>query len=76
MHRGLLKRQNIHKHHTCGELELQYILDLVIYSSLRYAMLAKFIGVSPSGKAAAFEAAIRRFESYHPSQYLMEKNIS
>tara|TARA_B100001564_G_scaffold222209_1_gene187290 strand:+ start:2918 stop:3022 length:105 start_codon:yes stop_codon:yes gene_type:complete len=25
-------------------------------------------GVWPSGKAAAFDAAMRRFESYHPSQ--------
>ena len=28
------------------------------------------IGVSPSGKAAAFDAAMRRFESCHPSQLL------
>tara|TARA_R110000772_G_scaffold100306_8_gene200544 strand:- start:1973 stop:2128 length:156 start_codon:yes stop_codon:yes gene_type:complete len=26
------------------------------------------IGVSPSGKAAAFDAAMRRFESCHPNQ--------
>ncbi len=26
------------------------------------------IGVSPSGKAAGFDPAIRRFESFHPSQ--------
>jgi hypothetical protein len=25
-------------------------------------------GVSPSGKAAGFDPAIRRFESFHPSQ--------
>ena len=28
-------------------------------------------GVSPSGKAAAFGAAIRRFESYYPSHFLV-----
>jgi hypothetical protein len=27
-------------------------------------------GVSPSGKAAGFDPAIRRFESFHPSQFL------
>src|SRR5204862_8293559 len=27
-------------------------------------------GVSPSGKAAGFDPAIRRFESFHPSQLL------
>src|SRR5579859_4830978 len=26
------------------------------------------VGVSPSGKAAGFDPAIRRFESFHPSQ--------
>jgi hypothetical protein len=26
--------------------------------------------VSPSGKAAGFDPAIRRFESFHPSQFL------
>src|ERR1700757_5381767 len=26
-------------------------------------------GVSPSGKAAGFDPAIRRFESFHPSQF-------
>lgn len=26
-----------------------------------------YIGVSPSGKAAGFGPAIRRFESFHPS---------
>lgn len=30
--------------------------------------MRNIIGVSPSGKAAAFEAAIRWFESIHPSQ--------
>jgi hypothetical protein len=29
--------------------------------------LAWFLGVSPSGKAAGFDPAIRRFESFHPS---------
>ncbi len=28
-----------------------------------------FIGAWPSGKAAAFDAEERRFESYRPSQY-------
>ena len=28
-----------------------------------------YFGVSPSGKATAFGAVIRRFESYHPSQF-------
>ena len=28
-----------------------------------------YAGVSPSGKAAGFDPAIRRFESFHPSQY-------
>jgi hypothetical protein len=27
-----------------------------------------YFGVSPSGKAAGFDPAIRRFESFHPSQ--------
>jgi hypothetical protein len=26
--------------------------------------------VSPSGKAAGFDPAIRRFESFHPSQFV------
>ena len=29
----------------------------------------------PSGKAAPFGGAIRRFESYHPSQQMMEKQL-
>ena len=28
-------------------------------------------GVSPSGKAAGFDPAIRRFESFHPSQMVV-----
>jgi hypothetical protein len=35
---------------------------------LSFAKIFKFTGESPSGKAAAFGAAIRRFESYLPSQ--------
>jgi hypothetical protein len=30
------------------------------------------VGVSPSGKAAGFDPAIRRFESCHPSQLCQE----
>lgn len=33
------------------------------------------IGVSPSGKASAFGADIRWFESSHPSQYLFKPLI-
>lgn len=33
-------------------------------------ILPQMIGVSPSGKASAFGADIRWFESSHPSQYL------
>jgi hypothetical protein len=29
-------------------------------------------GVSPSGKAAGFDPAIRRFESFHPSHGLTD----
>jgi hypothetical protein len=29
--------------------------------------MSDFAGVSPSGKAAGFDPAIRRFESFHPS---------
>jgi hypothetical protein len=29
------------------------------------------VGVSPSGKAAGFDPAIRRFESFHPSQVIV-----
>ncbi len=29
----------------------------------------KVVGVSPSGKAAVFGTAIRRFESFHPNMY-------
>ena len=31
--------------------------------------------MSPSGKAEAFDASMRRFESYHPSQYIMDNKI-
>jgi ribose-phosphate pyrophosphokinase len=31
--------------------------------------------VSPSGKAEAFDASMRRFESYHPSQYIMDNKV-
>ena len=31
--------------------------------------------MSPSGKAEAFDASMRRFESYHPSQYVMNNRI-
>ena len=37
---------------------------------------ADFIGESPSGKAAAFGAAIRRFESFLPSQAEFELSTS
>lgn len=33
------------------------------------------IGVSPSGKAAGFDPAIRRFESFHPSQSVVEARL-
>jgi hypothetical protein len=32
------------------------------------AIVLILAGVSPSGKAAGFDPAIRRFESFHPSQ--------
>ena len=38
-----------------------------LYLLLFYFLFILFIGGSPSGKAAAFEAAIRRFESFPPS---------
>ena len=31
--------------------------------------------MSPSGKAEAFDASMRRFESYHPSQYKMNNRV-
>ncbi len=31
--------------------------------------------MSPSGKAEAFDASMRRFESYHPSQYIMDNKV-
>ena len=31
--------------------------------------------MSPSGKAEAFDASMRRFESYHPSQYKMDNKV-
>ena len=31
--------------------------------------------MSPSGKAEAFDASMRRFESYHPSQYKMNNKV-
>ena len=31
--------------------------------------------MSPSGKAEAFDASMRRFESYHPSQYVMNNRV-
>ncbi len=31
--------------------------------------------MSPSGKAEAFDASMRRFESYHPSQYIMNNRV-
>ena len=31
--------------------------------------------MSPSGKAEAFDASMRRFESYHPSQYIMYNKV-
>ena len=35
-----------------------------------------FNGVSPSGKAAVFGTAIRRFESFHPSYFLEDFTFS
>ena len=31
--------------------------------------------MSPSGKAEAFDASMRRFESYHPSQFKMNNRV-
>ncbi len=31
--------------------------------------------MSPSGKAEAFDASMRRFESYHPSQHIMDNKV-
>ena len=31
--------------------------------------------MSPSGKAEAFDASMRRFESYHPSQHIMNRRV-
>ncbi len=42
---------------------LGFVLWILIFLS---------IGVSPSGKAGAFEAPIRRFESYYPSQFELD----
>ncbi len=39
------------------------------YKAARPGHRSRAIGASPSGKAAAFDAAIRRFESCRPSQY-------
>ena len=46
---------------------------------MRRLQASDIVGVSPSGKAAGFDPAIRRFESFHPSQlykvgYLARQN--
>ena len=40
---------------------------LFAYSARLCYNICRYVGASPSGKAAAFGAAIRRFESFRPS---------
>ena len=46
---------------------------LVLSIILRLSIEISYDGVSPSGKAAAFGAAIRRFESCYPSQLVLAR---
>jgi hypothetical protein len=48
----------------------------ILYNALAFQA---YLGMSPSGKAADFDSAIRRFESYHPSHTnfrFLEKGIN
>src|SRR4051794_10148790 len=40
-----------------------------LYDPARERLCSRAIGASPSGKAADFESAIRRFESFRPNQF-------
>ena len=56
---------------VCAVLEVAtlYNARLLVRASGREPKRSR-VGVSPSGKAAGFDPAIRRFESCHPSQDL------
>lgn len=47
-----------------GDIKSKFILTLI--NNLAIISFLKFVGVSPSGKAAGFGPAIRRFESFCP----------
>ena len=49
---------------TCQKmLDMKTLLAIIIYVTTKETA---YIGVSPSGKAAGFGPAIRRFESFRP----------
>lgn len=50
-----------------SDIKSKFILTLI--NNLAIISLLKFVGVSPSGKAAGFGPAIPRFESLYPSHF-------
>ena len=58
----------------CHRLFDRWNFSLRVASKKRalYASFASRIGASPSGKAADFDSAMRRFESSRPSHFLLQ----
>ena len=50
--------------------------SVLVWHALLSVLECVCIGASPSGKAAAFGAAIRRFESFRPSSFVLSVSVN